>query len=51
MHSKQDDKNGYKRLELIKLYLIEREGISSDRIATVLEMGESDVNRVDLLGN
>ena len=51
MHSNEANKNGYKRLELIKSYLVEKEGISADRITTFLEMGEDDVNRIDLVGN
>ena len=51
MHSNQANKNGYKRLELIKSYLINIEGISPDRITTFLEMGEDDVNRIDFVGS
>ena len=51
MHSDKANKNGYKRLELIKLYLVEHEGISAERISTFLEISEDDVNRIDLVGN
>ena len=50
MHSTQANKNGYKRLELIKLFLIEKQGISADRISTFLEMSDDDINRIDLVG-
>ncbi len=37
-----------KRLELIKSYLVETEGISADRIATNCEVGGGDANTVDI---
>jgi outer membrane protein OmpA-like peptidoglycan-associated protein len=40
-----------RRLEAIKNYLVESEGISSDRITTNCEPGGGDVNTVDIRGN
>jgi outer membrane protein OmpA-like peptidoglycan-associated protein len=37
-----------KRLEAIKTYLTEKEGISADRITTNGEVGGGDVNTIDL---
>ncbi len=51
MHSNQANKIGLKRLELIKLFLVENQGISADRIFTFLEMGENIVDIVDISGN
>ena len=37
-----------KRADVIKSYLTEKEGISADRIAVSCEVGEGDVNTVDI---
>ncbi len=37
-----------KRVEAIRMYLIEREGISADRITTNCEIGGGDANTVDI---
>ena len=37
-----------KRLDAIKTYLTEKEGISADRITTNCEVGGGDVNTVDI---
>lgn len=46
--SKASQANCQKRLETIKIYLIEREGISADRITTNCEVGAGDKNSVDI---
>lgn len=40
-----------KRLDMIKIYLIEKEGISADRISTNCEVGGGDKNTVDIKCN
>ena len=40
-----------KRLEAIKTYLVEKEGISADRITTNCEIGGGDKNTVDIKSN
>ena len=50
MHSNEANKIGLKRLELIKLFLVENHGISADRISTTLEMGEENINTIDVVG-
>lgn len=49
--SKASQANCQKRLETIKIYLIEREGISADRITTNCEVGAGDKNSVDVKCN
>ena len=39
-----------KRVEALRLYLIEKEGVSSDRISTNCEVGGGDANTVDIKG-
>ncbi len=46
--SKASQANCIKRLDLIKMYLIEKEGISADRISTNCEIGGGDKNTVDV---
>ena len=46
--SKASQANCQKRLETIKIYLIEKEGISADRITTNCEVGAGDKNSVDI---
>jgi outer membrane protein OmpA-like peptidoglycan-associated protein len=40
-----------KRLDAIKMYLVEKEGISADRISTNCEVGGGDKNTVDIKSN
>ncbi len=40
-----------KRIEAVKAYLTEKEGISADRITTTCEVGGGDVNTVDIKSN
>ncbi len=40
-----------RRLEAVKNYLVESEGISSERITTNCEVGGGDANTVDIRGN
>lgn len=40
-----------KRVDAIKVYLVEREGISADRITTNCEVGGGDKNTVDIKSN
>ena len=40
-----------KRVQSIKSYLVETEGISADRITTNCEVGGGDVNTVDIKTN
>jgi len=40
-----------KRVDAIRNYLVEREGISSDRITTNCEVGGGDKNSIDILSN
>ena len=40
-----------KRVDAIKAYLTEKEGISADRITTNCEVGGGDVNTVDIKTN
>ncbi|MEO8721182.1 MAG: OmpA family protein, partial [Ginsengibacter sp.] len=47
--SKASQANCNRRLELIKSYLTETEGISADRVDTNCQVGGGDVNTVDLL--
>lgn len=49
--SKASQANCQKRLETIKIYLIEKEGISADRITTNCEVGAGDKNTVDVKCN
>ena len=49
--SKKSQANCQKRLELIKIYLIEKENISADRITTNCEVGAGDKNSVDIKCN
>lgn len=49
--SKSSQATCQKRVDAIKNYLIEREGISSDRISTNCEVGGGDKNTVDIQAN
>ena len=49
--SKASQANCQKRLESMKIYLIEKEGISADRITTNCEVGGGDKNSVDVKCN
>ncbi|MGG9961473.1 OmpA family protein [Ferruginibacter sp. SUN106] len=49
--SKASQANCNKRLEAIKNYLVEKEGISADRITTNCEVGGGDKNTVDIKSN
>ncbi len=49
--SKASQANCQKRLEAIKIYLIEKEGISADRVTTNCEVGGGDKNSVDIKCN
>ncbi len=49
--SKASQANCQKRLDLVKIYLIEKEGISADRITTNCEVGGGDKNTVDVKCN
>ncbi len=49
--SKASQANCQKRLETIKIYLIEKEGISADRVTTNCEVGGGDKNSVDIKCN
>ena len=49
--SKASQANCQKRLETIKIYLIEKEGISADRITTNCEVGGGDKNTIDVKCN
>ena len=49
--SKASQANCQKRLELIKIYLIENEGISADRVTTNCVIGGGDKNSVDVKCN
>lgn len=49
--SKASQANCQKRLDAIKIYLIEKEGISADRITTNCEVGGGDKNTVDIKCN
>ncbi|MEP7236229.1 MAG: hypothetical protein ABI685_00125 [Ferruginibacter sp.] len=49
--SKKSQANCQKRLELIKIYLIEKENISADRVTTNCEVGAGDKNSVDVKCN
>jgi len=49
--SKASQANCQKRLDAIKIYLIEKEGISADRITTNCEVGGGDKNTVDVKCN
>lgn len=49
--SKASQANCQKRLEAIKIYLIEKEGISADRITTNCEVGAGDKNTIDVKCN
>lgn len=42
--SKKSQSNAQKRVEIIKLYLVDIEGISNDRITTSVEIGGGDPN-------
>lgn len=46
--SKAAQANCQKRVEAIKIYLIEKEGISADRITTNCEVGGGDKNTIDV---
>jgi outer membrane protein OmpA-like peptidoglycan-associated protein len=49
--SKASQANCQKRLDAIKTYLVEKEGISADRITTNCEVGGGDKNTVDVKSN
>jgi len=49
--SKASQANCQKRLDLIKIYLIEKEGISADRISTNCEIAGGDKNTIDVKCN
>jgi hypothetical protein len=49
--SKASQANCQKRLDAIKIYLIEKEGISADRISVNCEVGGGDKNTVDVKCN
>ena len=49
--SKASQANCQKRLETIKIHLIEKEGISADRITTNCEVGGGDKNTIDVKCN
>lgn len=49
--SKASQANCNKRLEAVKNYLVEKEGISADRITTNCEIGGGDKNTVDVKSN
>jgi OmpA-OmpF porin, OOP family len=49
--SKASQANCQKRLDAIKLYLVEKEGISADRITTNCEVGGGDKNTIDVKCN
>ena len=49
--SKASQANCQKRLEAIKIYLIEKENISADRVTTNCEVGGGDKNSVDIKCN
>ncbi len=49
--SKASQANCQKRLDIIKIYLIEKEGISADRITANCEVGGGDKNTVDVKCN
>ena len=49
--SKASQANCQKRLETIKIHLIEKEGISADRITTNCVVGGGDKNSVDVKCN
>ena len=49
--SKASQANCQKRLDAIKTYLVEKEGISADRITTNCEVGGGDKNTVDIKSN
>jgi OmpA-OmpF porin, OOP family len=46
--SKASQANCQKRVDAIKMYLVEKEGISADRITTNCEVGGGDKNTVDI---
>ena len=46
--SKQSQANCQKRVEAAKKYLVEKEGISADRIKTSCEVGGGDKNTIDI---
>lgn len=49
--SKASQANCQKRLDAIKIYLVEKEGISADRITTNCEVGGGDKNTIDVKCN
>jgi outer membrane protein OmpA-like peptidoglycan-associated protein len=49
--SKASQAVAQKRLDAIKAYLVETEGISADRISTNAEVGGGDKNTVDVKSN
>ncbi|HRD57361.1 MAG TPA: OmpA family protein [Ferruginibacter sp.] len=49
--SKASQANCQKRVDAIKAYLVETEGISADRISTNCEIGGGDKNTVDIKSN
>jgi len=49
--SKASQANCNKRLDAVKKYLVEKEGISADRITTNCEVGAGDKNTVDIKSN
>lgn len=49
--SKASQANCNKRVEAVKTYLVEKEGISADRITTNCEIGGGDKNTVDVKSN
>lgn len=49
--SKASQAASQKRLDAVKLYLVQKEGISAERISTNNEIGGGDKNTVDIKGN
>jgi len=49
--SKASQAVAQKRLDMIRSYLVETEGISTDRISTNAEVGGGDKNTVDIKAN
>ncbi len=49
--SKASQANCIKRMDAVKNYLVEKEGISADRITTNCEIGGGDKNTVDIKSN
>ncbi len=49
--SKASQAVSQKRLDAVKLYLVQKEGISAERVSTNNEIGGGDKNTVDIKGN